>query len=535
MFQSAVGGYLNGTVYYVDILDGTAMASLVPVPVAQDGYVFEGWAPALPETVTESAVYVAQFSTSYDMPIDLTEAIYDPETGKLTVKGLAENAEDQWNIALFVYANVDDVAGITADPVITTYTNTFGAMKTEGDEFVASFDTYEAGLTGNVYVYGKYVEVESTADVERVKTYLYFDKNASDAVDGATTETLVYINDEIIPSLTTDEPTREGYDFVAWRADAEGTEIAAGTLMTAAGYTAYAEWIAHDVEVSYEFSYSEEWYIVNEKLDATTYELYRVYGDGTKVLIDPALYSVEALPTTDDSTYAECLGWHELAVVFDDAAYGNVYTDSMTAFVIPDKLILEEESPLDRVAPTREGIGLDYSDMVLDSLDCDLIINMMAKQDDKTLIDEFINMYFINAFTDPDSIDYEVRVVTADRAEWDDFNWVGTGVRVQLVIEGVVYDEVQVVVLGDTNGDGDITGADSNVISNYRKGYIELTGVYYIAANTNSGNGHTDLTGADINAISNYRKGYIELFDAWKNASHVYSRDYSALYAVTKP
>ncbi|MBE6677993.1 MAG: hypothetical protein E7597_04275, partial [Ruminococcaceae bacterium] len=244
-FGTTMGGYLNGTTTY-EVYTGTLWSDIVvPTPVASEGYSFTGWDKAFPEVIVNDLSFTANFSSSYEMPFDITEAIYDPATGSVTVKGSVPYAQDQWNIALFVYADVADLGTITSASLVRSYNAVYGDVKSGTDTFEVTFTVLEAGLTGNVYVYGKYIEVVSAADAERVQTYLYFDKNAEDAIDGATTETLVYINDAIVPALTTDEPTRANYDFAGWAADATGTDIAAGTLMPAGGYTAYAKWDEH--------------------------------------------------------------------------------------------------------------------------------------------------------------------------------------------------------------------------------------------------------------------------------------------------
>ncbi|MBQ3196360.1 MAG: InlB B-repeat-containing protein [Clostridia bacterium] len=598
-FVSTVGGTLNGITVYSGILEGTSWADAiiaVPEATASEGYTFIGWTPEFAETIDGNLTYTANFVSGYTMPFDVTEAIYNPKTGKLTVTGYAENAQDIWNVAIMVYANATVTEGVVEGDTVKVYTDSFGNIKTDNaGNFTAEFDVNAEALTGLVYVGGKYVEVTSELDTERVKTYLYFDKNAEDAVDGATTETTVYIGDEVVPNLTEDEPTREFYNFVEWAADAEGTAIADGTVVTAGGYTAYAKWaiVEHTVtfedydgtvidtqtvehgsaavvpaaperedyifagwvdedgtlvtdfseitddavytatyreaNVSYVLEATEEWYLVNETLDHSTYELYRVHENGDRDLIDKSLYTVEALPTTDDSTYADCLGWQTLDVVFDDTAYGNVFEGSFDAFVVPDKLILEEESPLTR--ESVDGARLSrYSDIITDDITNDLIFNMIEGQTKQTVIDEFINMYFINAYTVPEDIDYEVRVVNADGSAYTAL-FVGTGAKVQLVIEGVVYDEVQIVVKGDADGNGMVNVADIRMIADYNSDLIAIGGVYYVAADADE-NVLVDV--ADIRRIADYNSDLLDMFALWNAASHVYSRDYSHLYSVTR-
>ena len=533
-FTAGVGGSLEGAVS-VEAQEGSSFANIVvPTPVAEDGYYFVGWTPSFPETVEGNLSFSAVFEKVAVMPFDITSAIYNPATGKITVEGYAENAKDAWNIALMVYADVANADSVIESSFVVANTFTYGDIKTaEAGYFKAELDAYEASLTGSVYVYGKYAAVVSEPDAERVKTYLYFDKNASDAVDGATTETTVYIGDEIIPALTTDYPTRDGYTFVGWYADADGNAIADGTLITAAGYTAYAKWISDEAEVTgYRFVEPKNLYLVNEPL-ASDYELYRLYADGTELPVDKSLYTVGAIPNTDAFTYAECLGWHTLSVYFDDAVYGNVYETSFDVFVMPDKLILEEESPLVRKEITN--LDKDYKDSVLSKLTMDLIFNLKAKATVEELEAEFINEYFVNYFTTPDDIDVDVRIVAANGAEYTG-QYVGTGARVQLVINGVVYDEVQVIVHGDVAGartsddemvgDGIVNQNDTNLLTLYRNNKTTLTGINYIAGDVYS---TADVNQSDINQIALYRNSNkaTVLYSAWINASHEYSRDYT--------
>ncbi|MBR6649392.1 MAG: InlB B-repeat-containing protein, partial [Bacteroidaceae bacterium] len=366
-----------------------------------------------------------------------------------------------------------------------------------------------------------------------VQTYLYFDKNADDAVDGATTETTVYIGDEIIPALTTDEPTRDGYIFAGWRADAEGNAIAAGTTITAAGATVYAAWVSEEVDVlGYRFEAPKNWYLVNETL-SDDYTLYRILVDGTEQPIDKSLYTVGALPTTDAVDYADCLGWHTLDVYFDDTAYGNVYETTFDAFVVPDKLILEEESPLDRREPTN--LDKEYRDFVVSGLTMDVLFNLKDEVGVEALEAEFINEYFVNYFTTPDDIDVDVRVVTVNGDEYTS-NFVGTGAIVQLVINGTVYDQVQVIVYGDVAGaradgvivgDGKVNQTDIDTVNRYRNGKVALLSFNYLAGDVYS---NAELNQSDADAINRYRNGQIALHPEWVNASHEYSRDYTARF-----
>ena len=323
---------------------------------------------------------------------------------------------------------------------------------------------------------------------------------------------------------------------MGWAADTYGTAIG-DAVMTSAGYTAYAVWRADMVSVEYELVATEEWYVVGETLDATTYDVYRIFENGDRELVDKSLYTVSALPTTADKSYAECLGWQTIYVSFNDTVYGNLFEDTFDAFVIPDKLILEEESPLDRVAKDDSSIT-SYGTNVTDYLDYDVIMGMAAGKSGNALIEEFINLYFLNSYTDASSIDCQIRLVNADGSQFKSL-YVGTGIRVQLVIEGIVYDEVQVVVKGDVDngggvgGNGIINSSDTSAMSKFCSNLGSLNGVYYLAADVVT-SAIPVINSSDVRETANYCKNLVNLYNAWDSASHVYSRDYSALYSVAR-
>lgn len=67
-FVADINGTLNGTTNFTDILSGTQFgaATVVPTPVAVEGYCFDYWSPALPTAdaaITKDAVYRAYFAT----------------------------------------------------------------------------------------------------------------------------------------------------------------------------------------------------------------------------------------------------------------------------------------------------------------------------------------------------------------------------------------------------------------------------------------------------------------------------------------
>ncbi len=73
-FAASTGGSLHGTSSYSGILWGTpfADATSIPTPVAQSGYTFVGWSPALPylsAAVTQDATYWAVFEPVATPPV----------------------------------------------------------------------------------------------------------------------------------------------------------------------------------------------------------------------------------------------------------------------------------------------------------------------------------------------------------------------------------------------------------------------------------------------------------------------------------
>ncbi|MBR6796311.1 MAG: dockerin type I repeat-containing protein, partial [Clostridia bacterium] len=415
---------------------------------------------------------------------------------------------------------------------VKTYTVKYSEIKTEAND--GSFEVSlgiaadELRDLGAIEVKAKYTAVVSEVSSVAVQAWMYFEKNAEDAVwtNGEAPKKLVALGATIADKVVgVEQPTRDDYNFVGYKADAAGTEIAADAVMTVDEYTAYAAWREVSTEeVEYRFEAPKDWYIVNEAL-ATDYKLFRVYADGTEDEIDQALYSVEAIPTTNDASYEECLGWHKLGVVFNDTAYGNVYETSFDVFVIPDKLILEEESPL--VRKTAADF-VRYGVVVTNYLDYDLIMNLAEVQNYMTVEAEFINEYFLNLYTAPESIDVNVRVVNANGAVVTNLRtYIGTGYRVQLVIEGEVYDEVELVVKGDVDGTGRVNATDKNIVSGYISRTATLTGIYFIAADTRE---DMRINATDKDMISKHIARVHQLFTAWNEATHVYTRDYSTRF-----
>ncbi len=186
------------------------------------------------------------------MPFDITSAIYNPETDKITVEGYAKNARDQWNVSLMVYADVASPSSIFSGNIVTARTFLYGDIKqTDSNYFKVEIPVNEASLTGGVYVSGKYVTVPSVPDRIRVKTPVYFDKNAEDATEGKTTEMFVDIGSKLVNVYNDDYPTRRGHSFNSWAMDAEGTPVTNEATVGAEGCTLYAKWDKINYTVSF--------------------------------------------------------------------------------------------------------------------------------------------------------------------------------------------------------------------------------------------------------------------------------------------
>lgn len=77
---------------------------------------------------------------------------------------------------------------------------------------------------------------------------------------------------------------------------------------------------------------------------------------------------------------------------------------------------------------------------------------------------------------------------------------VGTGCLVQRVVEGFVVEEAYVVLVGDTDGDGDVTVSDTQIAYNHLMGTETIDGVYAEAAKIS---GNSSISILDIMALLN--------------------------------
>ena len=98
--------------------------------------------------------------------------------------------------------------------------------------------------------------------------------------------------------------------------------------------------------------------------------------------------------------------------------------------------------------------------------------------------------------------------------EYDVEAYVGTGAKVELILGGEAIDTVYLSVLGDTDGDGEITTKDSAVINAYIANsddipQFELAEYMLSALLVNNG----DVTTRDAGLVGSYVAGDISIED----------------------
>jgi len=83
------------------------------------------------------------------------------------------------------------------------------------------------------------------------------------------------------------------------------------------------------------------------------------------------------------------------------------------------------------------------------------------------------------------------------------------GMKVKLIIDNKIYDELEIIVLGDIDGDGKCTNNDYNMVNEYLMGNIELKKSQFLAADCNK-NGIVDSL--DYELIYRYLTNLINSF-----------------------
>lgn len=87
---------------------------------------------------------------------------------------------------------------------------------------------------------------------------------------------------------------------------------------------------------------------------------------------------------------------------------------------------------------------------------------------------------------------------------------VGTGMIIKLIKDGNVLDQKTIALLGDTNGDGEITMNDAAKITSHYLGNTTLEGAFLVVADTN---GDSDITMNDASKITSHYLGNIDLYE----------------------
>ena len=87
--------------------------------------------------------------------------------------------------------------------------------------------------------------------------------------------------------------------------------------------------------------------------------------------------------------------------------------------------------------------------------------------------------------------------------------YIGNGMKAKLIINGILYDELNLLVLGDVDGDGMCTTNDQELISKHIYNQIQLTGLSFLAADVNKDN---VVNSYDYELLFRYLNSYINTF-----------------------
>ena len=91
----------------------------------------------------------------------------------------------------------------------------------------------------------------------------------------------------------------------------------------------------------------------------------------------------------------------------------------------------------------------------------------------------------------------------------DNSKYLGSGMKLKLIIDNKIYDELEIIVLGDLDGDGDCTSFDYDIISEYVYNDETLTSTSLLAADINNDKKVDDI---DLELIYDYSSNYITSF-----------------------
>ena len=95
----------------------------------------------------------------------------------------------------------------------------------------------------------------------------------------------------------------------------------------------------------------------------------------------------------------------------------------------------------------------------------------------------------------------------------DKTKYIGTGYQIKLENNGHTYDTLDIVVIGDLNGDGYSNALDLTLIKNHILKKSTLTGVNYLAGDNNVDDyvNNLDLTNTN-NYILKKRSTYLDIY-----------------------
>lgn len=120
----------------------------------------------------------------------------------------------------------------------------------------------------------------------------------------------------------------------------------------------------------------------------------------------------------------------------------------------------------------------------------------------KTTIQDFLNNI--------DNDNNLLHIYDLDNNEILDYtNYVGTGMKIKLETADKILDELEIVVLGDIDGDGKCMSSDYRLTKKHIRGQIELTGSKFIAGDINKDKIINDL---DYELINKYIMKQINSF-----------------------
>ena len=108
------------------------------------------------------------------------------------------------------------------------------------------------------------------------------------------------------------------------------------------------------------------------------------------------------------------------------------------------------------------------------------------------------------------SDEYTVTVLNENREVVTDVTILRTGYVVSIDKDGENIENLEVVVKGDVNGDGEVDALDTGIVRQYVNATRDLVGVYALAADVNSDG---EIDSLDSLQILKYRAAKINVFE----------------------